>query len=49
MNLGGAKDRPSIVQIWQDVEAEMKGNKSVYGGVYEKQTFFQGIGMKLFG
>ncbi|KAF2160392.1 hypothetical protein M409DRAFT_29238 [Zasmidium cellare ATCC 36951] len=48
-NLGGAKDRPLLEQVWGDVEAVMQGRERVHGGVYGKQTFLQGIGMKLFG
>jgi len=29
-NLGGAKDRPSLTQIWDNVQAQMKGEKPVH-------------------
>ncbi|KAK4496643.1 hypothetical protein PRZ48_012625 [Zasmidium cellare] len=48
-NLGGAKDRPLLEEVWRDVEAVVQGREKVVKGVYGKQTFFQGIGMKLFG
>ncbi|PVH86452.1 hypothetical protein DL98DRAFT_582409 [Cadophora sp. DSE1049] len=35
MNLGGAKDRPELPQIWENVQAKLKGEKEVYGA-YKK-------------
>lgn len=35
MNLGGAKDRPELPQIWENVQAKLKGEKTVHG-VYKK-------------
>lgn len=30
MNLGGAKDRPDLVQIWENVQAQLKGSQRVH-------------------
>ena len=30
MNLGGAKDRPNLNQLWDNVEAKLAGNKPVH-------------------
>ena len=39
MNIGGAKDRPDVNQIWDNVQAKLKGDEpvhakySLHGGV----------------
>ncbi len=30
MNLGGAKDRPDLEQIWENVQAKLKGERKVH-------------------
>ncbi|KAH7342475.1 hypothetical protein BKA65DRAFT_292349 [Rhexocercosporidium sp. MPI-PUGE-AT-0058] len=35
MNLGGAKDRPELTQVWENVQAKLKGGKAVHG-TYKK-------------
>lgn len=30
MNLGGAKDRPILQQVWENVQAKLKGQKAVH-------------------
>ena len=37
MNLGGAKDRPSLTQIWENVYAQLNGKEQVHKK-YTKQT-----------
>ncbi|KAF2665792.1 hypothetical protein BT63DRAFT_75747 [Microthyrium microscopicum] len=48
MNLGGAKDRPDLVQVWENAEAKMEGKKEVHSA-YKLQTFGQTIWSKIFG
>jgi hypothetical protein len=48
MNLGGAKDRPLLDQIWANVQAELKGEKKVYAS-YSKLGAAAVLGKKLFG
>jgi len=48
MNLGGAKDRPELGQVWDNVEAKLEGRKRVH----EKYTTIGFLGMvwgKIFG
>jgi len=35
MNIGGAKDRPELPQIWENIQAKLKGEKQVHGA-YKK-------------
>ncbi|KAL5328705.1 hypothetical protein ACEPPN_002207 [Leptodophora sp. 'Broadleaf-Isolate-01'] len=35
MNLGGAKDRPELTQVWENVQAKLQGEKAVHG-TYKK-------------
>lgn len=46
MNLGGAKDRPSLAEIWEDAQQRLDG-KEVKRHSYTKQSFFGVIGKKL--
>ena len=32
MNLGGAKDRPSLKEIWENVDAKLEGKDPVHPG-----------------
>ena len=32
MNLGGAKDRPSLKEIWENVDAKLNGKEPVHPG-----------------
>lgn len=38
MNIGGAKDRPSLVEIWEDVQLKLDG-KDVHRRSYSKHSF----------
>lgn len=40
MNIGGAKDRPGLEQVWENVQAKLDGKASMHakyrtGGVWE--------------
>jgi hypothetical protein len=48
MNLGGAKDRPDLKQVWENVEAKLNGQPEVHKK-FQLQTFHQVIWQKLFG
>ena len=48
MNLGGAKDRPSLKEVWENAEADMQGKKPVHAEI-PLLSFFQGIRQKIFG
>ena len=48
MNLGGAKDRPDLSQIWDNVDADMQGRKKVHER-YSLQTFTGTMFKKIFG
>lgn len=48
MNIGGAKDRPSITEIWEDVQSKMAG-KQVDRVSYSTQSFFKVMAAKLMG
>ena len=48
MNLGGAKDRPNLMDVFDNAEAEMQGKKPVHKNI-STLTFFQGIRQKIFG
>ncbi|KPI35343.1 uncharacterized protein AB675_9975 [Cyphellophora attinorum] len=49
MNLGGAKDRPSLSEIWEDVQLKLNGQSPKIRKSYTKQSFFQVIGAKIAG
>ena len=48
MNLYGAKDRPSLVQIKENIFAQIDGKKKPHKMI-KTQTFWQGIRYKAFG
>lgn len=48
MNLHGAKDRPDLHQIWDNVDAKMHGMKEVHEK-YSLQTFMGVMWGKVFG
>ena len=47
MNIGGAKDRPSLKEIWENVESQLKGGQPVHSrpstmglmGVLKEKSF----------
>ena len=48
MNLGGAKDRPNLKEVWENAEADMAGTKPVHE-VIPLLSFVQGLKQKIFG
>ena len=48
MNLGGAKDRPSLNEVWENAEAKMNGKPEPHK-VIPLLSLLQGIGQKMFG
>ena len=48
MNLGGAKDRPDLNQVWENVQAKLEG-RSVVHEKYAKTSFVGMIWGKIFG
>lgn len=48
MNLYGAKDRPDLNQVWDNVDAKMRGTKEVHEK-YSLQTFTGVMLGKVFG
>ncbi|KAL8833235.1 MAG: hypothetical protein Q9170_004399 [Blastenia crenularia] len=48
MNLRGAKDRPSLKEMWEHVEAEVQGEEPVHAQI-PLLSFLQGIRQKIFG
>lgn len=48
MNLGGAKDRPDLNQVWENVQAKLAG-KSVVHNKYAKTSFTGMVWGKVFG
>ena len=48
MNLGGAKDRPDLKQIWENVQAKMDGKPMVHQK-YATQTISGTVWGKMFG
>lgn len=48
MNLGGAKDRPDLKQVWANMVAKMDGKPEVYEK-YDLQSFGKVIWGKVFG
>ncbi len=48
MNLGGAKDRPDLKQIWDNVQAKLQG-KPVVHAQYSLTSFTGMIWSKIFG
>ena len=48
MNLGGAKDRPGLQQIWDNVQAKLAGKPIVHAR-YSTQTIMGTVWGKIFG
>lgn len=48
MNIGGAKDRPDLPQVWDNVRAQMDGKAVVHEHI-KTQTVFGTIMGKVFG
>jgi hypothetical protein len=48
MNLGGAKDRPDLKQVWENVEATMSGKPKVHAK-YDLTSFAKVMLGKVFG
>ncbi|KAF7366098.1 AhpC-TSA domain-containing protein [Mycena venus] len=48
MNLGGAKDRPVLDEVWENVEAQLKGKSKVHE-TYTTTGFFKTVWGKIFG
>jgi hypothetical protein len=48
MNVGGATDRPSLVQIWENAQAQMNEKPAVHK-TYSTMKFWQGLKLKIFG
>jgi hypothetical protein len=48
MNLGGAKDRPDLVQVWENVQAKLAGMEVVHRK-YSLMGFFGTMAGKIFG
>jgi hypothetical protein len=48
MNMGGAKDRPDLVQVWENVQAKLAG-KPVVHEKYSLMGFFGTMAGKIFG
>ena len=48
MNLGGAKDRPILKEVWENVEAELRGQGPVHKKV-AKTTVTGVMCRKIFG
>ena len=48
MNLGGAKDRPDLTQVWENVQAKLAG-KAVVHKKYAKTSFTGMVWGKVFG
>ncbi|KAH6662014.1 hypothetical protein B0J14DRAFT_310870 [Halenospora varia] len=48
MNMGGASDRPSLTQIWENTQAKLKNEKPVHG-MYKKLGAMAVLKAKIFG
>lgn len=48
MNLGGAKDRPDLNQVWENVQARLNGQSIVHKH-YDLQSFRKVMMQKIFG
>ena len=48
MNMGGAKDRPMLQEVWDNTAADLRGRSPVHK-YYSKTTFFGVMGRKIFG
>lgn len=47
MNMGGAKDRPELEQVWENVQATLKGQERIHN-VYSLQGALGVLFKKLF-
>ena len=48
MNMAGAKDRPSLKEVWDNIAADLRGQSPVHKE-YSKTTLFSVMGKKIFG
>lgn len=48
MNLGGARDRPDLGQVWENAQALLEGRGKVHGS-YKLQNFFKIVRSVMFG
>jgi hypothetical protein len=48
MNIGGAKDRPDLKQVWENVQAKVKGHEAVHQK-YKLEGFWVWAWGKFFG
>ena len=48
MNLQGAKDRPALIEVWENAEAQMLGKPKVHEK-YSLQSFTAGIRQAIMG
>lgn len=49
MNMGGAKDRPALDEIWADAQSIAKGDLSKPRETYSKLTMMSGLRQKILG
>ncbi|KAK4141790.1 uncharacterized protein C8A04DRAFT_30635 [Dichotomopilus funicola] len=49
MNLAGAKDRPVLAEVWEDVRRQLKGEDTTEGKVYTTTGAFHLLKQKIFG
>lgn len=48
MNFGGAKDRPELEQVWENVKAKLDGKQRVHTS-YKLVSLFAAVKGKIFG
>jgi hypothetical protein len=48
MNMGGAKDRPELEQVWDNVQAQLDGKKNIHS-VYQLISAWAVLKGKIFG
>jgi hypothetical protein len=48
MNIGGAKDRPDLGQVWENSQALLEGKGKIHGS-YKLQSFFKVMKGMMFG
>ena len=48
MNMGGAKDRPDLGQVWENSQALLEGRGKIHGS-YKLQSFFKVMKGMMFG
>ncbi|KAF2484525.1 hypothetical protein BDY17DRAFT_295813 [Neohortaea acidophila] len=49
MNLGGAKDRVSLQEVWEDVQGILTGDKTSMRTHFSRQSLSAGLKQKMFG